>query len=69
METFVDAKLHDGACYKAANWKCLGMTRGIGLARKGKSYRTTPKRIFVKALRKDFRECLRREEAFREEAS
>lgn len=69
METFVDAKLHDGACYKAAGWKCLGRTRGIGLARKGKSYRTTPKLIFVKPLRKDFRECLCREEPFREEAS
>ena len=69
METFVDAELHDGACYKAANWKYLGMTTGIGLARKGKSYETTPKRIYVKALREDFRKLLLREELFREEAS
>jgi hypothetical protein len=69
METFVDAKLHDGTCYKAANWRYLGKTTGIGLARKGKSYETAPKRIYVKALRKDFRKFLRREEPFRGDAS
>ena len=69
METFVDAELHDGACYKAANWKYPGKTTGTGLARKGKSYETTPKRIYVKALRKDFRKLLLGEDLFRKEAS
>jgi hypothetical protein len=69
METFVDPKLHDGTCYKAANWKYIGMTSGAGLVRKAKSYKTTPKKIYVKALRKDFRKCLCREELFREETS
>ncbi|MGB9499486.1 MAG: Druantia anti-phage system protein DruA [Dissulfuribacterales bacterium] len=57
METFVD-NYYQGTCYKAANWRHLGMTTGVGLVRKGKSYATTPKKIFVKALTKGFREEL-----------
>lgn len=58
MESFVDPRYYDGACYKAANWEYLGMTTGEGLVRPGKSYRTSPKRIFVKPLVRDFRELL-----------
>ncbi len=58
METFVDPSLFEGTCYKAANWKYLGRTTGIGLARRGKSYETTPRKIFVRELRKDFRKRL-----------
>lgn len=58
METFVDGDYYRGTCYKAANWKHIGKTTGIGLVRKGHTYKTTPKEIFVKPLIKDFREKL-----------
>lgn len=57
IETFVDRNFA-GSCYKAAGWHYLGMTTGTGLVRKGKTYSTTPKKIFVKPLQKDFRELL-----------
>ena len=58
MESFVDPRYFDGSCYKGANWEYLGMTTGEGLVRPGKRYRTSPKKIFVKALVGDFRELL-----------
>lgn len=61
METFVDPNLFAGTCYKAANWQYLGLTTGMGLAREGKSYTSSAKKIFVKALVDDFRNVLRGE--------
>ena len=58
METFVDPANYQGTCYKAANWQCLGMTTGQGLVRKGKSYTTSPKMIFIKPLVKNYRDLL-----------
>jgi hypothetical protein len=58
LETFVDPRYFDGTCYRAANWQYLGMTTGEGLVRKGKSYTTSPKMIFVKPLADDFRTVL-----------
>ena len=58
IETFVDPQHHRGSCYKAANWGYLGMTTGCGLVRKGKSYRTSAKKIFVKPLVKEYRQLL-----------
>jgi hypothetical protein len=58
LETFVDPEHYHGSCYKAANWEELGMSTGEGLVRKGKSYTTTAKMIFVKPLVKDFRSLL-----------
>lgn len=58
LETFVDPKYFEGTCYRAANWRYLGMTTGEGLVRKGKSYTTSPKKIFVKPLVEDFRTAL-----------
>jgi hypothetical protein len=58
VETFVDPQYYEGSCYKAANWAYLGMTTGEGLVRKGKSYSTSPKKIFVKPLVRDFRSLL-----------
>jgi len=58
METFVDPKLFAGTCYKAANWHYLGLTTGMGLAREGKSYTSSAKKIFVKPLVDDFRNVL-----------
>ena len=58
METFVDGSYYQGTCYKAANWQHIGATTGIGLVRKGKTYTTTPKKIFVMPLTKKFRDIL-----------
>ncbi|MBT9437876.1 MAG: DUF4338 domain-containing protein, partial [Desulfobacterales bacterium] len=41
-----------------ANWQCLGMTTGQGLVREGKSYATSPKKIFIKPLTKNYRNLL-----------
>jgi hypothetical protein len=58
LETFVDPGYFDGTCYRAANWQYIGMTTGEGLVRKGWSYTTSPKKIFVKPLADDFRTVL-----------
>jgi hypothetical protein len=58
MESFVDPRYFDGSCYKGANWEYVGMTTGEGLVRPGKRYRTSPKRIFMKPLVRDFRKLL-----------
>ena len=58
METFVDPLHREGSSYKAAGWQYLGMTSGKGLVREGESYRTSPKKIFVKPLEKEFRRVL-----------
>ena len=58
METFVDPVLYHGTCYQASNWEYLGMTTGQGLVRKGKTYKTSPKKIYMKPLVKDFRKIL-----------
>lgn len=57
-ESFVDPERYEGCSYKADNWQCLGMTTGRGLVRKGKSYTSSPKKIFVRALASDFRALL-----------
>jgi hypothetical protein len=58
LETFVDPQHYRGSCYKAANWRYLGMTTGLGLVRKGKSYRTSAKKVFAKPLVKEYRQLL-----------
>ena len=58
LETFVDPRKYRGSCYKAANWCYLGKTTGSGLVRRGKSYRTSVKKIFVKPLVKEYRQLL-----------
>ncbi len=58
LETFVDPDHYRGSCYRAAGWSDLGQTSGRGLARPGKTYRSSPKLIFVKPLQADFRRLL-----------
>ena len=58
METFVDPERFAGTCYKAANWHYLGLTTGKGLARKGKVYTSSAKKVFVRPLVDDFRALL-----------
>jgi hypothetical protein len=58
METFVDPRHYEGSSYKGANWVLLGETTGEGLVRQGKIYTTSPKKLFVKPLVKEFRTLL-----------
>ena len=58
LESFVDPAHYRGTCYRAAGWQLLGHTSGRGLARPGKHYRSSPKLIFVKPLRAQFRDWL-----------
>ncbi len=49
-ETFVDPTRFRGTCYRAANWVCLGPTRGAG--KRGNRYRRhgAPKLVFIYPL-------------------
>jgi hypothetical protein len=58
LETFVDPRQHQGSCYKAAGWYEVGMTSGEGLVRPGHHYTTTPKKIFLTPLCKDWQALL-----------
>jgi hypothetical protein len=57
-ETFVDPERYTVTCYRASNWLYVGDTTGTGLARQGKSYTSSPKKIFVLSLVPDFRTVL-----------
>jgi hypothetical protein len=59
LETFIDpARGFQGTCYKAANWRCLGLTTGRGKNdHSGKPNRSL-KYVFGYPLRRDFREAL-----------
>jgi Domain of unknown function (DUF4338)/DDE_Tnp_1-associated len=55
LETFVDPRLHGGV-YRAANWLELGLTQGYRRIQGGYSDQAgTPKRVFVRPLRRDSR--------------
>lgn len=58
LETFVEIPRHKGTCYKAANWQCVGQTKGRG--KKSTSHTPTlpTKTIWLYPLRPDFRACL-----------
>lgn len=51
LETFVDPQRYHGTVYKAANWLCLGQTKGFRRTRQGYSLQKySPKRVFVRPL-------------------
>lgn len=58
-ETFVDISRYRGTCYRAANWRYVGLTRGY--AKHGRSWRHhgQPKAVYVYPLRSDGCELLR----------
>ena len=58
LETFVDSSLYKGTCYKAANWKQVGETKGRGRYDSHHNQELTKKLIFVYPLQKDFRKVL-----------
>lgn len=59
LETFVDLEKYQGTCYKAANWQLIGETVGRGRMDRHSQYLSSPKKIFVYPLVKDFRRALR----------
>jgi hypothetical protein len=59
LETFVDPdKGFTGACYKAANWRYLGLTTGRGKNDQLHKPNRSLKRVFGYPLKKDYRKAL-----------
>ncbi len=51
LETFVDPQRFHGTVYRAANWACVGLTRGFRRSARGYSEQPqAPKQVFVRAL-------------------
>lgn len=59
LETFVDRQRFAGTCYRAANWICLGQTKGRGRQGPTGVLSTTIKEVFVWPLHRHFRRHLR----------
>ena len=59
LESFVDIERFRGTCSRAANWRCLGRSRGRGTQSKSTHPNVSLKELWVYPLRKDFRERLR----------
>jgi len=53
LETFVDAQRHTGSCYRAANWRCIGETKGRGRMDRHFRANQPKKRVWVYPLVKD----------------
>lgn len=62
-ETFIEQDRFRGTCYAAANWTCLGQTRGRGRNDRTFAAALPVKTVWVYPLRADFRAVLRQEEA------
>ena len=58
LETFVEKERFLGTCYKAANWICVGQTKGT--SKKGHDHLVHGliKDVYLYPLGKDFREKL-----------
>jgi len=54
VETFVDMDRYRGTCYKAANWRYLGETRGFSKEGKVFVYHGRKKAVYAYLLNKDF---------------
>lgn len=58
LETFVERDRFGGTCYRAANWQCIGMTRGRGRQDRDRTRELPIKDIYVYPLAANFREVL-----------
>jgi hypothetical protein len=58
LETFVDRERFKGTCYKAANWICLGQTKGRTRNDHHTSIHVSIKDVYVYPLVRDFRKLL-----------
>lgn len=62
VETFVDPKRYQGTCYKAANWKYIGITKGFTKQGIGYTYHGSIKEVYIYELEPNFRniiDCIR----------
>jgi hypothetical protein len=59
LETFVEKERFAGTCYKAANWICVGQTKGSAKRGHDHLFHGTIKDVYLYPLRKDFREKLK----------
>ncbi len=60
LETFVQRPRFPGTAYRAANWRCVGLTKGRGKLEKHHQAILPTKAIFLYPLRPDFKEILTR---------
>jgi len=69
MESFVDRERHEGTCYQAANWICVGQTKGRG-RNGGKKAGKSIKDVYLYPLESNFRAWMgvRKPEAIRARA-
>jgi SRSO17 transposase len=58
LETFVDPTKFRGTCYRAANWICVGRTKGYGKTWQGFKYHGRIKEVYVYPLSSDLSEAL-----------
>ena len=58
LETFVEKERFLGTCYKAANWVCVGDTKGRGKPDVTHECKLPVKSVWLYPLRKDFRRRL-----------
>jgi hypothetical protein len=58
VETFIDPQRFAGTCYRAANWKLLGVTTGRGKDAPTRQANRSIKQVLGYALVKDFRQRL-----------
>ena len=58
LETFVEQDRFKGTCYKAANWTCVGQTKGTAKRGHDHLFHGNIKGVYLYPLRKDFRKKL-----------
>jgi hypothetical protein len=58
LETFVEKDRFKGTCYKAANWLCVGQTKGTAKRGHDHLFHGKIKDVYLYPLRKDFRKKL-----------
>ena len=58
VETFVDSARFKGTCYQAANWHCVGQTKGSAKRGNAYHYHGQPKAIYLYPLHRHFRRFL-----------
>jgi hypothetical protein len=57
-ETFVDTERFKGTCYQAANWHCVGMTKGRGRYDRDHHATASIKAVYLYPLARNYRERL-----------
>jgi hypothetical protein len=58
LETFVERDRFSGACYRAANWQCVGITQGRGRQDRQRRRLRSVKGIYIYPLQREAREKL-----------